>query len=159
MGPTTLTTPAVIGQPPLYVLAGTLLPLLPSGVDTLVASNDPSTVSLSAMAGTDDAAAWVRGPASATYLDGSMVTVTDDAAGVLVTWTPGGTGETLVITLDLSVRTGKTTPLSQVVSVSGPALTAETSVALVEQATVSASYLSGDQAALRLVGPASARFQ
>jgi alpha-D-xyloside xylohydrolase len=158
-GPTTLTAPAVLGQPPLYVLAGTLLPLLPAGVDTLVASDDPSTVSLSAMAGLDDASAWVSGPASAAYLDGSTVTIGDDASGVLVTWTPGGTGETLVITLDLSLRTGKTAPLSQVVTVSGPALTAEPSVASVQQAIVSASYLSGDQAALRLVGTASVRFQ
>ena len=159
IGPMNVTAPAVLGQPPFYVKAGTLLPLLPPGIDTLVASNDPSTVSLSAMAGLDDASAWVSGNASATFLDGSTLAITDDASGVLVTWTPAGTGQTVFLTLGLSARTGKTTALSQVVTVTGPSLTTESTVSAVQMASTSASYMSGNQGAVRLVGASSVRFE
>jgi alpha-glucosidase (family GH31 glycosyl hydrolase) len=156
-GPTTLTVQAPIGQPPFYVLAGSLLPMLPPGIDTLVASNDPSTVSLAAFAGQDAAAAWVLGNATATCLDGSVVSVTDDAMGVLVTWAPAGTGQTMTMTLDVSQRTGTTSPLTTVTVVSGAALTAETSSASVTSATGGAYWASGERVALRMVGAASVR--
>ena len=154
-GPTTLTAQAPIGQPPLYVLAGSLLPMLPSGIDTLAASSDPSTVSLSAMAGLDLASGWVSGPATATCLDGSVVTVADGASGVLVTWAPAGTGHTLTVTLDLSQRTGTTMPLTTVTAVSGAAPTAEPSAAAVTSATGSAYYLAGEEAVLQLASAGS----
>jgi alpha-glucosidase (family GH31 glycosyl hydrolase) len=159
-GPATQTVQAPIGQPPLYVLAGSLLPLLPPGIDTLVASNDPSTVSLAALAGQDAAAAWVRGAASATCLDGSVVSVTDDAQGVLVTWSPAGTGNTMTMTLDLSQRTGTTSALTTVSQTFGTSLTDETSAANVLSAPAGAGavYLSGDQVTLRMVGPTMVRF-
>jgi hypothetical protein len=153
----TMSAEAPIGQPPLYVLAGSLLPFLPPGIDTLVASNDPSTVSLSAMAGKDVANGWVSGPASATCLDGSTLTVADDASGVQVTWSPAGTGNAMTVGLDLSQRTGGTTLPTQVVSVSGTTPVAETSVSAVASATGSAYYLSGSQVFLRLMGGASVR--
>ena len=156
-GPTTLTAQAPIGQPPLYILAGSLVPMLPAGIDTLVASSDPSTVSLGAMAGQDAASAWVRGDASATCLDGSDITITDDASGVVVTWAPVGTGETLTITLDLSQRTGTTSALTHVSQTYGDSLTLESSAANVASAPVAAAYLAGNQAVLRLVGPTSVR--
>jgi alpha-D-xyloside xylohydrolase len=156
-GPMTMSAEAPIGQPPLYVLAGSLLPFLPPGIDTLVASNDPSTVSLSAMAGKDVANGWVSGPASATCLDGSTLTVADDASGVQVTWSPAGTGNAMTVGLDLSQRTGGTTLPTQVVSVSGTTPVAETSVSAVASATGSAYYLSGSQVFLRLMGGASVR--
>jgi hypothetical protein len=159
VGPTTMNVEAPIGQPPLFVRAGSLLPLLPAGIDTLVASNDPSTVSLSAMAGTDDASAWVSGPASATCLDGSTISVADDSSGVAVTWAPNGTGNVLVMTVDVSARTGGSVPPSSIVPTSGGALTLETSAAAVASATTSAYYLSGTQATLRLEGAATVEFQ
>jgi len=158
-GPMTFTAQAPIGQPPLYVLAGSLLPMLPPGIDTLVASDDPSTVSLSAMAGTDVASAWVSGPASTTCLDGSSLSIADTATGVLVTWAPSGTGNALVLTLDVSQRKGATFAPTQVVSVSGGPLTQETSAAAVSTATTSAFYLSGTQAVVRLVGAGAARLE
>jgi alpha-D-xyloside xylohydrolase len=157
-GPGTVTVQAPIGQPPLYVLAGSLLPLLPPGIDTLVASNDPSTVSLSALAGQDAAAAWVRGAASSTCLDGSIVSMTDDSQGVLVTWSPAGTGSTMTMTLDVSQRTGTTGALTTVTQTSGTSLTEETSAANVLSAPGAAVYLSGDQIMLRMVGPTTVRF-
>jgi alpha-glucosidase (family GH31 glycosyl hydrolase) len=157
-GPTTMTVQAPIGTPPLYVLAGALLPLLPPGIDTLVPSNDPSTVSLSALAGQDAASAWVRGAARATCLDGSTVSVTDDATGVLVTWAPSGTGSVMTMTLDLSQRSGTTSALTALNVVSGASLTEETSAANVSSATGAAYFLSGDQGALRMVGATTVRF-
>jgi len=157
-GPATLTAEAPIGQPPLYVLAGTVLPLLPSGIDTLVASSDPSTVSLSQRAGEDAAAAWVSGQGAATCLDGSVVTVADGASGVTVGWAPAGTGNAITLTLDLSQRTGTKTPLTTVTAVTGASLTTESSASAVTTATGSAVYLSGDAATLRMVGPTSVLF-
>jgi alpha-D-xyloside xylohydrolase len=157
-GPTTMTVDAPIGQPPLFVLAGSLIPLLPPGIDTLVASNDPSTVSLSAFAGQDAAASWVRGAASATCLDGSTIAVSDDASGVRVTWTPVGTGNALTMTVDLSQRTGTSSPLTSLVAVSGAVPAQLSSAAAVTAATSSAYYLAGDQATLRLVGAGVVRF-
>jgi len=156
-GPTTLTAPAPLGQPPLYVLAGAILPLLPDGIDTLVAATDPSTVSLAAMAGHDAASAWVRGPASATCLDGGVVRVADDASGVLVAWTPSSPGDTLTLTLDLSLRAGTSSPLVTVTTVSGSSVAVESSAGAVAAAAGAAGFLSGDQAVLRLVGPSSVR--
>jgi alpha-D-xyloside xylohydrolase len=151
-GGSTITVQAPLGQPPLFVRAGALLPLLPDGIDTLVPATDASTVSISAKAGFDEASAWVSGNATASYLDGSTVAITDDATGVEVVWTPMGTGNVLTITLDLRARTGKTSALSTVTAASGGALASVASAADVASATGSAYYLSGDSAALRLVG-------
>jgi len=157
-GPTTMTVPAPIGTPPLYVLAGSLLPLLPPGIDTLVPSNDPSTVSLSALAGHDAAAAWVHGNAQTTCLDGSVLSITDDAQGVLVTWSPAGTGNVMTMTLDLSQRSGTTSALTATSLVYGVSLTEEASAANVTSAAGAAFFLEDDQAVLRLVGPTALRF-
>jgi hypothetical protein len=141
------------------VLAGSLLPLLPPGIDTLVASDDPSTVSLSAMAGIDVASAWVAGPATATCLDGSTIAITDESSGVGVTWSPSGVGSVLTVTLDLSQRTGSSGPVSQVVSVSGASPVSEPSAAAVSTASANAYYLLGTEAVVRLVGAASVRIE
>jgi alpha-D-xyloside xylohydrolase len=159
LGPMTFRAEAPIGQPPLYVLAGSLLPLLPPGIDTLVASDDPSTVSLSAMAGIDVASAWVAGPATATCLDGSTIAITDESSGVGVTWSPSGVGSVLTVTLDLSQRTGSSGPVSQVVSVSGASPVSEPSAAAVSTASANAYYLLGTEAVVRLVGAASVRIE
>jgi hypothetical protein len=158
-GPASMTVQAPIGHPPLYVRAGSLLPMLPDGIDTLVGSTDPSTVSLSARPGLAEAAAWVSGPATAGFLDGSKVAIQDTSAGVEVVWTPSGTGKVLTVTLDLRARTGKTAALTAVSVVSGAPLTAVTSAAAAQAATAGAAYLSGDQAVLRLVGPSDVRLQ
>ena len=156
-GGVTITVDAPLGVPPLYVRSGSLLPLLPPGIDTLVPSSDPGTVSLDARAGEDAASAWVRGPASATCLDGSVISVTDDATGVVVTWSPQTTGRSMTMTLDLSLRTSGTTLLAEPAVLSGQGLAAEGSAASVASAPGGAFYTSGSQFTLRLVGPASAR--
>jgi alpha-glucosidase (family GH31 glycosyl hydrolase) len=155
-GPATFTAQAPIGQPPLYALAGTILPMLAPGIDTLVASSDPSTVSLSAKEGQYVALGWVSGNASASWVDASSLAVTDTAGGVGVTWTPQGSARAVTLTLDLSQRTGtKATALTSVKVTSGQALTEEASSAAVTSATGGAYYLSGNQAVLNLVGATS----
>lgn len=151
-GPTALSVNAPIGQPPLFVRVGTLLPMLPDGIDTLVPASSPGVVSLDAMTGLDTAMAWVSGPASASWLDGSEATVSDDASGVTLRWTPHGTGKVLTITLDLSARTGKKSPLGAVKTDAGSAPEEESTDAAVLAATSSAYALSGDHAVFRLSG-------
>jgi hypothetical protein len=61
-----------------------------------------------------------------------------------------------MITLALDARLGKTATLSQVTTMSGGPLTAETSDAAAFAATTSAYYLSGNHAVLRLDGATDA---
>ena len=84
--------------------------------------------------------------------------MTDDSQGVLVTWSPAGTGSTMTMTLDVSQRTGTTGALTTVTQTSGTSLTEETSAANVLSAPGAAVYLSGDQIMLRMVGPTTVRF-
>jgi alpha-glucosidase (family GH31 glycosyl hydrolase) len=151
-GPRTVDANAPMGQPPLYVLVGSFLPMLPAGVDTLVSASTPGTVSLDAKAGLDTASAWVSGPANASWPDGSTASLTDAAEGVTLTWKPSGTGRVLTITLDLSARTRKGAP-AEVTALSGAAVTQMATDADVEDAGGSAYHLSGEQATLRLDGP------
>jgi hypothetical protein len=152
VGPKTLTLAAPIGKPPLFVLVGSLLPTLPGGIDTLVSSSTPGTVSLDAMAGLDTALAWVHGPASASWPDGSSLTIADGAGGVTVTWTPHGTGRVLTITLDASARSGKGGTLAEVSTLSGATVLKVASDAAALAAKESAYHLSGTHAVLRLDG-------
>jgi alpha-glucosidase (family GH31 glycosyl hydrolase) len=151
-GPTTLTAEAPIGMPPLYASAGSLLPMLPAGIDTMVGASTAGTVSLGAMAGLDAGVGWVRGRASATFLDGSVVNVADTASGVSVSWTPHGTGQVLTLTLDLATREGNTSALNSVKLVSGGSISSEGTDAQAFGAKGSAYHLAGDEVALRLDG-------
>ncbi len=158
-GPASLLVQAPLGQPPLFVRAGSLLPMLPDGIDTVVAATDPSTVSLGAKAGQAEASAWVSGPAVASFLDGSGVSVADGAGGVEVVWTPAGSGRAITLTLDLRARTGKTAALSSVSVLSGAAVPVVASAAAAQSAVGGAYYLSGDHAVLHLVGAADVRVE
>jgi alpha-glucosidase (family GH31 glycosyl hydrolase) len=157
-GPRTLTVAAPIGNPPLYALVGSLLPMLPGGIDTLVAASTPGTVSLDAKAGLDAASSWVKGPASASWPDGSALSIADAAAGVTLTWKPGGTGRVLLITLDMSARARKGAP-AEVKVLSGGAVARVATDADVLGATGSAYHLSGQQAVVRLDGASDIAIQ
>ncbi|MEO7111011.1 MAG: TIM-barrel domain-containing protein, partial [Polyangiaceae bacterium] len=150
-GPTSATMPAPIGQPPLFVRSGAILATLPDGIDTLFASNDPSTMSASSMAQFAEASAWVSGSASARTLDGGLIAVVDDASGVTINWTPSASGRFLTMTIDLSARTGKTAPLTAV-SLSSDAITSAASEAAVRSATGSAYFLAGNKLIVRVDG-------
>ena len=158
-GPASITASAPIGQPPLYVAAGSLLPTLPAGIDTLVPATTAGTVSLDAMKGLDEASGWVSGPATAGFLDGSKLSITDGPSGVEVVWAPTGAGHVLTLTLNLQARTGKTAPLATVTSVSGAAPTSVASAALAQSATGAAFYLHGDTAVIRLEGASDVRVE
>lgn len=150
-GPTTTTTSAPLGQPPLFVRSGAILATLPDGIDTLFASNDPSTVSASAMAQFAEASAWVSGNASARTLDGGLIAVVDESPGVTINWTPSASGRFLTMTIDLTARTGKTAPLTAV-TVSSGAITSATSEAAVRSATGNAYFLAGNKLVVRIDG-------
>ncbi len=158
-GPKTVTVAAPIGKPPLYVLAGSLLPMLPGGVDTLVSASTTGTVSLDAKAGLDVAAAWVRGPASASWPDGSIASLADESSVVALTWEPRGTGRVLMITLDLSTRSGKDAPPTGLKVLSGASVASVATDAEVETSKGSAYHLSGSQATLRLDGSSKVELQ
>jgi alpha-D-xyloside xylohydrolase len=158
-GASSIAVQSPLGQPPLFVRAGALLPLYPGGFDTMIASTDASTVSLSAMAGFDVARSWVSGNATASFPDGSTVTVNDDANDVEVIWTPMGTGNALTITVDLTAHGGQPGSISSVVVASGSALTNLGSTGNVGTATTGAYVLDGDTAVLRLFGASDVHIQ
>ncbi|MEO8876504.1 MAG: TIM-barrel domain-containing protein, partial [Polyangiaceae bacterium] len=150
-GPTTITSPAPLGQPPLFVKAGAIVPTLQDGIDTLFPANDPSTVSIDTVAGFSEASAWVSGPATATTYDGGKISIGDNAAGIDVQWQPSGTGNVLTIMVDLSARTGKGAPLTSVTGMAGDTIAQVDSEAEVRGSTGSAYFLAGNKLILRIV--------
>jgi alpha-glucosidase (family GH31 glycosyl hydrolase) len=150
-GPISTTVPAPLGEPPLFVRSGAILAELPDGIDTLFASNDPSTVSAAAVAQFAEAAAWVSGNASARTLDGGLIVVMDDAAGVTINWTPSSSGRFLTMSLDLSARTGSSGALGKVTLESG-SFTAVNSEAEVRSASSNAYFLAGNKLVVRVDG-------
>jgi alpha-D-xyloside xylohydrolase len=153
-GPSSLAVDAPVGQPPLYVSAGSLLPMLPPGIDTMTAATASGTVTLGSKAGLDAAMGWVRGAATATFLDGSTASVADTKSGVTVTWTPKGTGSVLMLTLDLATRQGTAGPLTSVKATTGQAPEDEATDSDVLAASGSAYHLTENQVALRIKGAA-----
>jgi hypothetical protein len=137
-----VTVQAQLGQPPLFARAGGLVPMLPSGVDTLVDATVTGVVTLASKATQLAARAWVAGPASVTVDDGSRIALADDASGVTIAWTPGVLARTLTIDVDLQARTGGPPALTAVQGVSGAPPTGS---------------VSNGHAVVTLTGPAVAR--
>lgn len=150
-GPTSTVVPAPLGQPPFFVRSGAILATMPDGIDSLFASNDPSTVSATSMAQYAEASAWVSGNASARTLDGGLVVVMDDASGITINWTPSSSGRFLTATIDLSARTGKTAALTKVTLESG-SITSANSEAAVRSASSNAYFLAGNRLVVRVDG-------
>jgi alpha-glucosidase (family GH31 glycosyl hydrolase) len=157
-GPASTTVQAPLGQPPLFVRSGAILATLPDGIDTLFASTDSSTVDVQSMAQFAEASAWVSGNASARTLDGGLIAIDDNASGVTINWTPSMSGRFLTITLDVSARTGKTTPLGNVTLSSG-SITSASSEAAVRSATGNAYFLAGNKLVIRIDGNNAALVQ
>lgn len=149
-GPASITVPAPLGQPPLFVRAGAIIPTLPDGIDTLFASTDSSTVSLASASAFAEASAWVSGPSSATTYGGGRIVVGDNASGVDIQWSPSAPETTLTIAVDLSARIGQTAPLTRITSSAGNAVTQVGSEAEVRSANGSAYYLAGNKLILRI---------
>jgi alpha-D-xyloside xylohydrolase len=118
-----VTVQAPLGQPPLFARAGGLVPMLPSGIDTLVDASVPGVVTLASSAAELQARAWAAGPASVTVDDGSRIAIADDAGGVTITWTPGVLARKLTIDVDVRERTGGSPAVTTVDGVSGAAPT------------------------------------
>ncbi len=152
-GPTETSVNAPLGTPILYGRVGALIPMLAADIETLV---EATTGAVSAsQRPTVEARGWPRGAASATYDDGTVITIADTSQGVGVTVAPDAFVQAVVFTLDLSSRTGKTSPLTHVVvsTTDIPALSTEADV---RAATGNAYVLNGNSIVLRLAGAATA---
>ncbi|MEO8798701.1 MAG: TIM-barrel domain-containing protein, partial [Polyangiaceae bacterium] len=157
-GPTTLTVDAPFGEPPLFVRAGAALPLLPDGIDTLLPATDAATIGIDKVLGNDEAMLWPSGDTRTTTLDGSAITVTDDANGLEIGWQPQGAGNAITITADLSARVGKMGALTKVEAKAG-GITVGDSEPAVRTATTSTYYLAGNKLILRFVGAGDVTIQ
>jgi hypothetical protein len=93
----------------------------------------------------------VSGGASARTLDGGLIAVVDDASGVTINWTPSASGRFLTMTIDLSARTGGSTPLTAVSSSSG-VIASAASEAAVRAAPGNAYFLAGNKLVVRVDG-------
>ncbi len=156
-GPTDEPIDAPLGTPMLFGRVGALVPMLAADVDTLVSASAGSIVTPQQRP-TFEARGWPSGPASAAFDDLSQITLRDDSDGVTLTFVPGALATAIVCTLDLRSRTGKTAPLTHVVS-NGVDLPALGSEAEVRAATGSAYFLNGDQIVLRLAGGVTATIE
>jgi len=162
-GPADITEPAPLGQPPLFARAGGLVPMLPSGIDTLGDATEPGVVTLASRATEMTARAWASGSATVTLDDGSRIDVADGAAGITVTWTPAAPSSPTAyspvnLTLDVDTRTraGGSGPLTTVTSASGGVLAPLSSAQAVAQSAGGAWAIVAGHAYLRLVGAGSA---
>ncbi len=145
---------APLGTPILFGRVGALLPMLAADVDTLTDATAPAVVR-AADRPTLEARGWPRGPASATFDDGSQIAIDDTSQGVSVTFLPGAFGQAIVCTLDLKSRQGKTSQLTHVFS-GATELPSVTSEADVRASSGSTYFLDGDSIVLRLAGAQTA---
>jgi alpha-D-xyloside xylohydrolase len=156
-GPADVTVDAPLGSPPFFARAGGLVPMLPQGIDTLVAATAPGVVTLASQAAEMRARAWATAAASVILDDGAAITVLDAADGVHVSWSRGASATNL--TLDLDLRTSAAgTSLHAVDTLSGVPLVAEPSAAQVE-GSVTPAWAPGSapgHVLLRFVGPGAA---
>ena len=155
-GPQTLNVAAPLGQPPLFVRAGALVPMLAFGIDTLEPATDSATVSATTRTEVF-ARAWPAGNrAAARYDDGATVSTFDDASGTQVDFGTGTLAGALEISVDL--RSRMKAGVSRV-SVGGVALPVLPDAAALRAAAGSGCVLRGDEALVRLVGGGSARIE
>jgi alpha-glucosidase (family GH31 glycosyl hydrolase) len=159
VGPAEVTVDAPLGSPPLFARAGGLVPMLPSGIDTLVDATAPGVVTLASRASELEARAWARGASSVVVDDGSEIDVADDASGVTVTWKPGSAARDLTVDVDTRARTGATGAASTVDTLSGAALAAVADEAAVRGAPGAAWAVDAGRGHvwLRFAGAGSAR--
>jgi len=154
VGPTETTAPAPLGTPIVYGRVGSLIPMLAADIDTLIDANAGAVISASQRP-TVEARGWPSGSATASFDDGTTIAIMDTAQGVGVTSNPDAFAQAVVFTLDLSSRTGTTTPLTHVV-VGGSDIPALATEADVRAATGNAYVLSGNSIVLRLAGAVTA---
>ena len=88
-GPTDFTVPADVGTCPVYALAGTVLPLLTSDIQTLASASDPAVVTLGAAKTELIARAYLGANGSFTSYDGTVLTLTSQAGVTLTTLSTG----------------------------------------------------------------------
>ncbi len=155
-GPRTLEVAAPLGQPPLFVRAGALLPMLADGLDTLEPATDPATVSATTTYEVA-ARAWPEGAkAAARYDDGATLSMSDDLAGTAIDFVAGPRSQIAEIVIDTRSRTKK--GISGVTS-GAIALPAYPDRVALRAASASGWVASGADVTVRLVGTSAARVE
>jgi alpha-D-xyloside xylohydrolase len=129
--------PAPLGKPIAFLRAGALVPLLPSGIDTLAQATDPTVVLQPP--GAWEARGFVSGNARASFDDGSALELTVAGDGIHVR---AKGSKSMVVSLDLELQ-----PVSTVIGASMLA-----SEGAVRASTTNAATLSGETAVLKIVG-------
>jgi alpha-glucosidase (family GH31 glycosyl hydrolase) len=154
VGPTEVEESAPLGTPLLFARVGALLPMLAADIDTLTGATAPAVVTANQRP-TFEARGWPSGPATATFDDGTWIAITDVPQGVGVTFVPGVLARAIVVTLDLTSRTGDTAPLTHVLIGDSdiPALASEADV---RASGTSAYVLNGNTIVLLLTASAVA---
>ncbi len=158
-GPADVTVDAPLGAPPVFVRAGTIVPLFPDGIDTLVASTTPGVVSLERHEAEVEARAFATTSGRATWLDGASLAYAASSAALAVTWSPVAPVHDVFVAIDLR-RAAFTGAAPRALTVTGAALTELADEASVRASTSSAFAVSSDGATmwLRLVGQTAVSF-
>ncbi len=148
VGPTEVSLPTPLGTPLLFARVGALLPMLAADIDTLVDATAGAVVTANERP-TFEARGWPSGNATASFDDGTWIAIADAPQGVGVSFVPGLYAQAIVVTLDLSSRTGDTAPLTHVL-VGGSDIPALATEADVRASTTSAYVLTGNTIVLLL---------
>ncbi len=150
----TFEVPAPLGQPPLFVRAGAVIPMLGPNVDTLEPSTDPSTVSAASNNEVDSWSFVQPGTHAASWDDGASVAITDDTKGITIAFVRGKQASTLIATLIVSVPT-KPGPVTKV-SQNGAPLTAYPDETALRAGTTAGFVIDGVRVIVRISGTSTA---
>lgn len=156
-GPATFDVQAPLGQPPLFVRASAVVPMLAPGLDTLEPSTDPGTVSAT-VSNEVDALAWPFGsdPLDARWDDGATLTVSATPQGYALAFQPGAHATTLVASID--VRHAPT-GFTKGAFVGGAPLTSYADEVALRAAPGAGFAVNGNTLLVRLVGAVTAALQ
>ena len=105
VGPRDETVPAPLGTPPLFVREGALVPLLPTGIDTVATATAPGVTSLASRSDVEGLAI-VAGNRTANYDDGARLDVIDDGTLLGLRFTAGTRAKEALVELDLRAKKG-----------------------------------------------------
>ncbi|CAN5534498.1 alpha-xylosidase [soil metagenome] len=117
-GPSDATVPAILGKPPFFVAEGAVVPLYPSGVDTLAPATAAGVISIDARSDVE-ARVIVHGTRSASFDDGTHIEIVDDGTALGVQFIAGTRAKEALVDLDLRRRKGGPTTPSKVQGASG----------------------------------------
>ncbi len=100
-GPAEIEIDAPLGRPPVFVRAGSVIPLYPNDLDTLVEASDPSIVTLADRATDLEGRVFVAGARRGIFPNGSVIDVSEDEAAVHIATVPNVPANNMVLRVDL----------------------------------------------------------